>query len=1048
MGDDVDFNNVNVDGATMFGGAAALGAAGGHGMPHIDAGGLGALHHAHGAGAGAGMGDVNHAHHNAMHLSQNDLQNLFMNSDQAQGVRDQLMQQMNMPGGPGGVFVDGANGASAFVGSSPLQQAFSAADAAAADGDTNINVANLLGAAGVDLPAASFSGLNMSPIDATAMNAAGGVTGGGGNGFLPPGSDPSMARGSLDAGAIASAAGIPRSGGSGEAIVAPDTINAQRQATLDRISNEVQSSMSTITAQNQARAEQQAQQAQVAAQQQAQQQMQQQQQAQLAMVSSQQGGQMSGFGNGGGGFGPGGAGDPNGATSAADLQKQALSGMAGVYQNSADIVNTGTGGNAATLSASQLGNLDPGVSGASYAQAALSSGGGGPANVVPVDGGVTQVPNQGALPTNMAMNTGGGGVDANGNPLGGGAGAGKFNAGEYMRDTAYQAWKGENGFENRMINASISDQQMARNSVNDALTHGNTLQGHVQGTVSNTAQPQNIETSGAGAAGGYTAASPTSYAQASYTGGGIAGGGIAGGGTGGGSTGGADSFGGASGGASGGQQAMDALSKESLDKLAKQFDVTPEVRSMSGRSEVAGGGLGTNVGGYSDAGAGSTGGTFAQNSAMNQSISGYSAATPNAAGGNMGNGEPRLPQQPTQPIPQQDAGGGGFFANAPSGDAGAVGGGGQPQQFDKSSYLSGQLGEQWKQYDQKVDNALAADYKQQINGAVESTYSRASGSVQDNMTGQASNLPVNQGGQGGMPTGNPGGSTSSFASNDGGAGGGMNYQAPAPASGNSLARESTPMASSSPAPAEHGGGHHSAGEHYSAHAPNNEAVRQQMDQLADALNYTPDVNLARHSQHSHGHGMMPAAGDAGVPNSVPNQGLQYYAQQSYTSTPDQMQGMNRNAQQLPTNHQGQNAADAGVRSPAQVPVPMQLRSGNIANSRADALKNATRAKESYSGGGEKLAGNGGTTGGAGNGGTGNGGKTNKLSNALGKAASVNAAKKAAATAAAGAKSMKDPMGSVATGSTLRRLRNKRKWSEEELEAMRKLGGGADPDWEM
>lgn len=992
MGDDVDFNSITLDSATMVGGAAGLATgATGHGMPHIDAGGL---HHTHGGhGAGGGIGDISHAHNHAMHLSQSDMQNLFMSGGQAAGVRDQLMQQMNMPGGPGGVFVDGANGASAFVSSQQLSQAFDAADAAG--GDTNINVANLLGSQGVDLPAANFSGLNMSPIAATAM--------GGANGFVPPGSDPNMSRASMDASALASASGIPLTngvGGASNGVVPPDVVNAQRQATLDRISNEVQSSMSSIQAQNQARAEQQVQAA---------------NQAQFAQLSAQQGGTMSAVlgssGTGGFGQGIGGSGDPTqgqGVTSGSDLQRQALGGMAEIYRNSADIV-TGTGGSG-TISASQLGNIDPGTTAGSYSAASLNPG----ANV----SGVAQTGtagNPGSLPTNVPQPTNlASNVDANGNQVGG---AQRPNAGEYLKEQAYQAWKGENGFENRMINASISDQTLARGSVNDSLNRG-TLQDRVQGTASSV--PQNIDNSGAtntpnaANTAGYSAASPTSYAQASYTPS------AAGGGTGSGVT---------SGGTAGGAQPMDPLSKESLNNLAKQLDVTPEVRSMSGRSEVASGGLGTTSGGLgTTSGSGYTdSGTvgYAQSSAANQNVTGYtSASNATASGGSSSSpsAEPRLPQQPASPD-----GGSGFVANAPRGDAGA----GQPQQFDKSAYMSQQLGEQWKQYDQKVDNAIAADYKQQINGAVESTYSRASSSAQDNMTGQASNLPTQQ-----QPSSGNGGSNPTFMADGGGTNGGMNYQAPAPASGNTLARES------SPAPAENhpGAVHQSGATQHAAHTPSNEAIRQQIDQLADAINYTPEVNLGRHSQH------VSAGGDAGVPNGVPGQGLQYFAQQSYTSSPDAMQGMNRQSQ-LPTNYQGQNnnAAQSGVNSPTSVPVPvpMQWRYGNVSSSRADALKNATRAKESYRGDTDKSGAES-----TGSGGTSIGGKTNKLSNALGKAASVNAAKKAAASAAAGAKAMKDPMGSVATGSTLRRLRNKRKWSQEEIEAMGKLSGGADPDWEM
>jgi hypothetical protein len=516
---------------------------------------------------------------------------------------------------------------------------------------------------------------------------------------------------------------------------------------------------------------------------------------------------------------------------------------------------------------------------------------------------------------------------------------------------------------------------------------------------------------------------------------------------------------------------MDPLAKESMDQLAQTFQgFVPDVQTGGGRSGVEISGLGSgNTGGGSSGityDANSNAGGYAQNSALGASNGGVNALN--------GAAEQRLPsnQQPDNgagfvaSAPRTDAGGGtggganggtsggssggssggNFFSGSDSGNSGS---GAQSPQFDKSAYLSNQVGEQWKQYDRNVDAAVADQYKQQMNNAVESTYSKASGSMQDNVTGQASQLP-NSGG--GMPQPQPTYTASADTSSNSG---GMTYSAPAPQSGSELARESTPAPQSGSTPtynntSSSGSSSDNApfNNAYNYDGGNNDEVKRQMDQLAKAVDYTPEVNLSRNSQPG-----VAGGGDAGIPVGVPLQGLQYFAQQSYQAMPSQPQQM----QQLPTNmplqnqqqqqqQQGQPGANGAnsVNNPsASVPVPLQLRSGNVANNRADALKNATntRAKESLGG----AAGAGAGAAGA------DKNKSNKLSNALGKAASTNAAKKQAAAAAAGSKTMKDPMGSVSTGSTLRRLRQKRKWSQEEIDAFKKLAGsteGLENDWDM
>jgi protease I len=490
--------------------------------------------------------------------------------------------------------------------------------------------------------------------------------------------------------------------------------------------------------------------------------------------------------------------------------------------------------------------------------------------------------------------------------------------------------------------------------------------------------------------------------------------------------------GGTADGGAAGQQAMNPLAKESMDKLAQTFQgFVPDVQvGQTNRVETSGLGSGSNTGITSDGSSGS----YAQGSALgaaNRGVDGMPAqnlqasAQGPAQGQVQGPVEQRLPAQPAQ----ADGGnsGGGFMASAPRNDVASAGGGAQT--FDKGAYLTSQVGEQWKQYDQKVDAAVADQYKQQIQNAQESTYSKASGPMQDNVTGQASQaaqLPLNTPPQPSQPT--------YTASSAGDApAGGMQYSAPAPAAASNLARESAPASGGD---SSQGSG--SAFQNAYAYNPGNDEVKNQMDQLAKAVDYTPEVNLSRNSTGAAG------GGDAGVPVGVPLQGLQYFAQASYQGmTGEQQQPLPQMPQQLPQQMQQQQMQQQmqlgqGVQQPGQlanapvsVPVPLQLRAGNVATNRADAMKNATnsRAKESL--------GAGATTGG-----NGDKNKSNKLSSALGKAASTNQAKKAAA-AAASAKSMRDPMGSVATGSTLRRLRQKRKWSEDEMGAMKMLATGEE-----
>jgi protease I len=950
-GEDVNGDGIPDIGNVDFGSAASLtlGAGAWNGM-NLNAGGVGVT----GPNGGGVNLDVSHnAHHNAMHLSQNDMQNLFMNGGQSAAVREQLQQQMNMPGGPGGVFVDGnaGSGASQFITAQQMQAAFAAADAATAAGDTNVNVDQFLKGAGVDLPAASFSGLSMSPLEATSI--AGGA--GGGNGFVPPGSDPTMSRASMDPTAIASAGMVPLTSGGGNGVVPPDVVAAQRQATLDKISNEVNSSISTIQAQQQQQAQAQAQQ------QQQQQQQQQAQQQQYAQAALQGQGPVAGFTAGGG--------DPNlnaGINAGGDPMKQALSGMVDQYRTAVPDTQM-TGGASVPVN---VGSLD--TSSIAYsATSAITANGAGvtsiPANIDTSQGGA-QVRDPGVVAPQGQQTPAGGGFLAQAS-----AGAGET-AGAYLSRTVGEQWNGKDGFENRMVQASVDQQALARASTNDALTSGNTLQGAMTGQVGSGAVVQQ-----SGGTGDYVAASPASaatyYASASPTGGQVT------------PTGGQADPG-------AGQQPMNPLAKESMDKLAQTFQgFVPDVQVGQG-SRVETGGLGTpGTGGGYDA---TSTVQYAQNSA---------AAALGAANSMPANGQPEQ-RLPAQQAPT-DGGGGGFMASAPKNDVASAGGG--TEQFNKSAYLSNQVGEQWRNYDQKLDAAVADQYKQQMNNAVESTYSKAAGPMQDNVTGQASQLPTN------MPQAGP--QQTYVASNDAPSGG-MQYSAPAPQAGSSLARESGPAPQ---ADSNSGGGTFQNAYGYN---PGNDEVKNQMDQLAKAVDYTPEVNLARNSTGAAG------GGDAGVPQGVPLQGLQYFAQQSYQQMPGQQQ-----MQQLPTNMPMQQQqlgpnANGVANAPVSVPVPMQLRYGNVANNRADALKSTgnARSKESLGGAG---------------GGNGEKGKSNKLSSALGKAASTNAAKKAAAAAAAGSKTMRDPMGSVRTGSTLRRLRQKRQWSQEEILAMRMLAPGEE-----
>jgi hypothetical protein len=378
---------------------------------------------------------------------------------------------------------------------------------------------------------------------------------------------------------------------------------------------------------------------------------------------------------------------------------------------------------------------------------------------------------------------------------------------------------------------------------------------------------------------------------------------------------------------------------------------------------------------------------YAQNSAVNAAGSSSALPTSGPTGGTTSDG--------------------GFVANAPGNAANNVANNAQPGEFNKSSYLSQQVGEQWKNYEQRVDNAIASDHRAQMNNAVESTYSRASGPLQDSVTGGTSSLPTNAapGGGGGLVN-QPSGDAFSAPSQN------VQYQQNQQASYS----ESAPQLARSSSDAHgqgYGHGAHSAGGSGSNDAAYNSSAnveaRRQIDELAKAVDSTPDVT--RHSSHTH-HGTS-----HGGTESVPSQGLQYYVQSGPVQGP----------------------AQAPNSLPSVVPVPGQIsRYGNVANNRADALKSATqnRAKESVTGPGLGKPINGG-----------NGG--NKLNSALGRAGSTAKTPDGKVPAAAGGKAIKDPLGTVSTGSTLRRLRQKRKWSQEEIEAFKKLAGGAEQnDWDM
>lgn len=1072
--------NVGMDGAPGADGASVPGDGNGNGIPDDQeaaamsiqmneaaalaaAGGIGAVHVGMGEHpqANFNFGDVNNAN-SAVHINNQDFAHLFANSPQAQAVRDQLMSQMQQQmaaGGTGSMTImgDSGSGASASVNLQQLQAAFAAADAASAAGDSSASISSMLGNVGVDLPAVSFSGLNMSPIDVASIGNNVSAGGGAGGGFLPPSSDPTMARTGLDPQMLAGGGMIPLTGGQNGGIVPPNIV---AQDALSRISSEIatkqaeQSDNVKMQAQQYAQAALEQRQAEVTA------------LAQSRAVNTDMNQQNTGFNQG-----------PNGGmTGTADPAKEALATSGMIDQLNATPQVAGMSG--ADSSPVGVGGLDTSNLTSYATSSALAAAQGGGITSIPT-GSIDAAAAAAVRDPNIVAASGGGtggGGDAGGGglfnaALGGGnanAGAGVGeSAGAYLSRTVGEQWNGKDGFENRMVQASIDDQQRARDSVNSSLTYGNTLQGAVQGTVygstDGSATGGIVSNTGTG---GYLAASPAAYTSADTVSGGGGGNSFANN-----NNANANNNPGNLADASG-AGSMNPLAKESVDQLAKTFEgFVPDVQTGGSRSGVEVSGLGNNSGGGITYDA--TGGTYAQNSAINAA---------NAVQGGMST-EQRLPAN------QQLESAGGFVASAPRADAGqpqqvanvdggnAGGGGGgffgsndnnaggQPQQFDKAAYLSNQVGEQWRQYDRNVDAAIADQYKQQMNGAVESTYSRASGSMQDNVTGQPSQLPNNVNG---LPQ------QQFVASNDASAGG-MTYSAPAPASGSSLARESTgdssassyTSASASPAagsqqPSGSNGSGGSAwsdsGSSYNAYSANNEEVRRQMDQLAQSVDYTPEVNLARSSNAGASGGDAGVQGElpTGVPAGVPMQGLQYFAQQSYQQPlPDSMQQMQQQQlpqqqQQLPTQLSRQSQNDQpgngltnanSVNAPsASVPVPLQLRSGNVANNRADALKNATntRAKESLTGGG-----NGGANG--------DKGKTNRLSSALGKAASANGPKKAPVPASSGPKTMKDPMGTVASGSTLRRLRQKRKWSQEEIEAFKKLAGnteGLDNDWDI
>lgn len=139
------------------------------------------------------------------------------------------------------------------------------------------------------------------------------------------------------------------------------------------------------------------------------------------------------------------------------------------------------------------------------------------------------------------------------------------------------------------------------------------------------------------------------------------------------------------------------------------------------------------------------------------------------------------------------------------------------------------------------------------------------------------------------------------------------------------------------------------------------------------------------------------------------------------------------------------ASGSNVPTGGLMPVPGGGRYGKVSTNRADALNKATQknlAKDVADKSGKSA---------------------NKLNSALGRAASKTTDPKkpgaAGPTTGGGAnrKAVSDPMGSVASGSTLRRLRQKRKWSADEIEAMKRLAGGTgeqdnqnnqNGDWDM
>lgn len=472
------------------------------------------------------------------------------------------------------------------------------------------------------------------------------------------------------------------------------------------------------------------------------------------------------------------------------------------------------------------------------------------------------------------------------------------------------------------------------------------------------------------------------------------------------------------------QEAID-LQRQNLapmmDTLAKSLPDAP----VSGQRSIDA----FNTGGGTGSGAGYTAG--------DSMLAANSAGSAGVVQGSVGQGQVMPQPQPGSdiPLPIQTASasgtastgsGGGFFANAPSADANATAGG------LPANYISQQVGNQWKDYDNRVVEAQRQEYAQMNASTVEN--SLAKGTLENSVTGM---VPGSAGAaQQAAANYNTADAAPAFAQ--------ASYTQPTYSQPSYTEASYTQTASPSYSDGGAGGFARESVDGVSgAMSPQNDVARESMDQLAQALDYTPEVR-------------MPSQGGGGGSETIiPGQGLQYYAQQGYQSSDPSMLQNSQLASgplqnQLPTNQLptgstpgnpmpqqplanpnpqfAQQALPQGTPQQPQmiVPIPLPMRYGSVASSRSEAVNKAIRGNMSKDPIADKK-------------GNGNG---NKLSSALGRAASKVPDKKGAMPGPA-PRTVKDPMGSVATGSTLRRLRQKRKWSADEIEAMKRLAASSE-----